>query len=287
MDLNYYVLLTVSVILLAFDFLVQKIYQKNCGASPRSCLKFTFLLGIVTAICFFAIGGFKFEFTPVSAIIAFCLSLLAVGYVAIGFKIMNISSVSLYTLFLMTGGMTLPYIWGLVFLDEPFSVLRMIGLVLIIGALITVNGGNHKISGKGLALCIAVFCLNGGVSILSKEHQLMENAVSANGFVVLTSLSKVIISAAALLFVKKDASEPKATAKSYLPVVLSALLSGVSYLLQLISAEKLSASILYPFVTGGSIILTALFGFIFLHEKPSKKTILGLAICFVGTCLFL
>ena len=73
-----------------------------------------------------------------------------------------------------------------------------------------------------------------------------------------------------------------------LPILLgSAVASGASYLLQLIGAKTLPATVLYPIITGGSVIFTALAGFVAFHERPSKKQLAGIALCFVGTCLFL
>jgi len=40
---------------------------------------------------------------------------------------------SLYTLFLMSGGMTVPYVWGVAFLDEDLTLFRTLGLLLITG----------------------------------------------------------------------------------------------------------------------------------------------------------
>jgi drug/metabolite transporter (DMT)-like permease len=45
--------------------------------------------------------------------------------------------------------------------------------------------------------------------------------------------------------------------------------------------------VLYPIVTGGSIIFTVAVGWIFLKEKPTKQLLLGVIACVAGTCLFL
>ena len=49
---------------------------------------------------------------------------------------MENGSMSLYTLFLMSGGMTVPYIWGVLFLNEKLTIFRTLGLVAIIAAII-------------------------------------------------------------------------------------------------------------------------------------------------------
>ena len=70
-------------------------------------------------------------------------------YIFLGFKLMEEASVSLYTLFLMTGGMTLPYLWGAFFLNEKLTVSRIIGLLVILIAIVISNLGKNKI-GKNL-----------------------------------------------------------------------------------------------------------------------------------------
>lgn len=49
----------------------------------------------------------------------------------------------------------------------------------------------------------------------------------------------------------------------------------ISYMLQLIGAESLPASVLYPFITGGSIILTSFAGVAFLKRKTHNSSMDG------------
>ena len=50
---------------------------------------------------------------------------------------------------------------------------------------------------------------------------------------------------------------------------------------------ELPATVVYPIVTGGSIIFTMLAGWLFFHEKPNRKMLAAVGISFLGTCLFL
>ncbi|MBQ4559467.1 MAG: EamA family transporter [Tyzzerella sp.] len=73
-----------------------------------------------------------------------------------------------------------------------------------------------------------------------------------------------------------------------LPIILcSAVVSGVSYMLQLIGAVNLPATVLYPIVSGGSIIFSTIAGMICFKERPNLYQKIGVVLCFVGTCLFL
>ena len=61
---------------------------------------------------------------------------------------------------------------GFLFLNEPCSIARTIGLTLILAGIILSNFSNQKINFKQIAMCIAVFVLNGLVRIISKLHQI-------------------------------------------------------------------------------------------------------------------
>ena len=91
----------------------------------------------------------------------------------------------------------------------------------------------------------------------------------------------------------KTETESQTPAKKVkiLPVVVVlaayALCNGISYTLQLLSAGKVPASVMYPMMTGGSVVLTAVAGLVFFHEKPDKISLIGLILSFAATFLFL
>lgn len=135
----YYFLLTVAAILLGADFSLCKIYQKKFGANPTSVFFFNAISGFATAVIFFVINGFKLNFSLYSFIMAGCMNALVMLYNIIYFKLLKYGSVSAYTVFLMSGGMLLPYVFGLIFLNESFSSLRTVGLIVILVGVILSN----------------------------------------------------------------------------------------------------------------------------------------------------
>ena len=52
-------------------------------------------------------------------------------------------------------------------------------------------------------------------------------------------------------------------------------------------AVNLPATVIYPFITGGSVVLSALVSAFAFKEKMSFGKIAGTAMCFIGTCMFL
>ena len=284
-------LVELATILLAVFTALQRIYQKQTGTAPATGLAYNALLGLFAAVLFWAMCGFKFEFTPYSAAIAAGEALLAIAYTLLGFCVMREGGMVLYTLFLMVGGMMVPYVWGLLFLGEPFALLRTLGLVLILGAVILFNSGSQKPSAKVLWMCAAVFFLNGGVSVLSKLHQIetVRPVVSTEGLVMLVNLSKAVLSAAALLFVARGPALKQSLPRRGLLLLVAgcSLFGGLSYQLQLMGASNLPATLLYPLITGGSILFSALLDGVWFKEMLSRRGWAGVILCVVGTILML
>lgn len=58
-------------------------------------------------------------------------------------------------------------------------------------------------------------------------------------------------------------------------------------MMQLIGASSLPASVMFPIVTGGTVILSSVAGSVVFREKLSSKQWAGIVLCFIGTVLFL
>lgn len=69
--------------------------------------------------------------------------------------------------------------------------------------------------------------------------------------------------------------------------IKSAAIGGTSYFLQLYGAKSLPATLLYPFITGGSIVFSTMIGTVMFKEKISGKLLISVVLCFVGTILFI
>lgn len=269
-----YVLIITAVFLLAGDFIISKLYQNRAGASVVPGLFFNAILGLSTAILICIVRAVSGEtgglFTPYSILMATGVALAGVSYLLIGFRMLKAGEMAVYTLFLMTGGMLVPYVWGIFALNEKFSVYRFIGLLLIIGGVICSNQKKESINRRYLLMGLCVFVLNGLLSIISKMHQIEEvqATVSALSFVMLTGFLKFVLCTIALAIVCKKQSQAmkEIPMKTSLPIIVaSAIVGGTSYLLQLVSASNIPATLLYPLMTGGSVVFTAIVGRIFFE----------------------
>ena len=287
-----YALLSLAALLLGVDFALNKVYQKIYGATPKSSFLFNSLLGLVTFIIYFIAKGCKPELTLYSCCLAGLTSLLMMSYNVIGFKILKMSgSIAVYTLYLMTGGMILPYLWGCIFLNEPLSILRLLGLIVIVTGVIISNSDGRHTSIKQLVMCIAVFVLNGCVSIISKIHQIetVHPTVGTPDFVMLGGIFKFLFAGMLFLLCKNgvDAQKPISMKSAVIIITASAIVGSSSYALQLFGAKEVPATVLYPFITGGGIVFSALADILVFKQRPSKKLIASILLCFMGTLMFL
>ena len=276
-------------ILMATDFSLNKVYQRKCGATPTAGYRFNLLSGILKMLIFWAINGFSLEITAYSSIMAAMMAFVCFCYILLGQQILKVSQVTVYTLFLMLGGMCVPYVWGAVFLHEQLTAFRIIGLVVIAAALILMNLSERPPK-KQILMCVAVFFLNGLCSVISKEHQISANeTVSASGFVMLTGAATALFGLVGIIAerMKGHSAELISGGAGFGTVVLSAVIGGASYLLQLLGAERIPATVLYPMLSGGSIALSVLTGWVFFREKPAKKLWIGMVFCVIGTAMFI
>ena len=290
----YYLMLVFSALLLGINFAINKQYQKSYGASLYAALFFNTLLGFSTTAIFLIFKGFKIGFSIYSCVMAAIEETLVICYTILGFKILkSLGSMAMYTLSLMSGGMVIPYILGIAFLNEPFTYLRTAGLILIIASVVLSNLSNLNSARKEIIMCVAVFLLNGCVSIVSKIHQTQTfyKTVSAFDFVAFGGMFKFFISGLIFLIVKGKNTQKNVhinnASKAIVIIAASAVASGVSFMLQLKGASKLPATVLYPFITGGSIMFSAVIGAFVFRERISFRLALSLAVCFVGTLFFI
>ena len=285
-----YILVLIATVLLAFEFAFSRKYQTMEGTAMAAGLRFNMLTGLFTTVAFFCLNGFRLEFSWFSILMVALAALCGTAYNVISFRILKTGGMALYSLFLMLGGMLLPYVYGVCYLDEILTVWRILG-VLVIGAAVVLScKAKYRFSGWVYLWCVIVFLLNGCVSIFSKVHQVdaTHSTISTTAFVMYGGLGRFLFSSVALLVMGKKGGKPKSHPMGILGVAAAAAtISGVSYLLQLTGAEKLPATVLYPMVTGGSIVFSALSGKVFFKEKLSWYQIVSICLCFLGTLLFL
>ena len=274
----YYLLISASVVMFSFQFLFNQIYEiKNCN-SLRSMLFFTLGANLTGFILLFFINKCRLEFTPFTLLVAGAAALNNFVYSYCSIKALGKINLSLFSVFAMLGGMTLPFIAGIAFFDEELTIGKLVCFAAIaVSLFITVRRGENK-SGKGYYA--GVFIMNGMSGVISKFFQSAPyEKTSSAGYSMLIAAWVVLISGVALLFIRKPALH-------FSPAVIGAsagcgVLSNVANFMLLIALMHIPASAQYPFVTGGVMIMSTVIAF-FTPDKPGKREIISVALSFAG-----
>ena len=171
MDIEY-LYLAIASVLFSMQFMFTKQYQRTVGTSDRSASFFHKTIApTVFVIVLLAMNGFKLSVTPFS----FALALVNVGILLCSslcsIKVLSKGSLANYSLYLMSGGMILPVVYGFFLGGDSFSVWKIVSIVVILAAIFVKYDAKEKLSKGTLLLLIALFMLNGSIGVVSSLYQ--------------------------------------------------------------------------------------------------------------------
>lgn len=314
----YYAMLIGASFLFGSQFMVTKAFEKNYGKTVRASLSFSLLYSLFAGVIFFIIklvsSGTVFNLNSFSLCMAFGLSLVNILSSAIGIKTLALGDIAVYSLFLMLGGMIVPFFAGIVFLKESVSVCNLIGVAIMIIALClpvffgkkNKNAGEAQTDGDTkkktsvffYVLCVFLFILNGLSSTLSKFNSVREGAALGAEFTFYTYGIQFVISLAAFALTTasgksdKMQNEEKQPGILFRPVAIGCgaafgAVNGTAFLMSSVAAEHVVAVAQYPLITGATILFSSLLAFLFYREKPTALQLVQIVISLAATILFM
>lgn len=314
----YYAMLIGASFLFGSQFMVTKAFEKNYGKTVRASLSFSLLYSLFAGVIFFIIklisSGTVFNLNSFSLCMAFGLSLVNILSSTIGIKTLALGDIAVYSLFLMLGGMIVPFFAGIVFLKESVSVCNLIGVAIMIIALClpvffgkkNKNAGEAQTDGDTkkktsvffYVLCVFLFILNGLSSTLSKFNSVREGAALGAEFTFYTYGIQFVISLAAFALTTalgksdKTQNEEKQPGILFRPVAIGCgaafgAVNGTAFLMSSVAAEHVVAVAQYPLITGATILFSSLLAFLFYREKPTALQLVQIVISLAATILFM
>jgi len=277
----YYALILLSVVLFGSSFALNDTYRKLRGSGFKISFECSLIASVPNFFILLALNGFRFECTPFTLVMAALTALNGLAFTFCSFKALGKINLSLYALFSMLGGMALPFLQGILFYGEPLTVSKGVCFLFIVSALLlTLKRGEGK---NGTVYYIGVFVLNGMSGVLSKIFTATDlPKTSAAGYSLIANIFTLAISAAVLLVMMKQKT-PKHTPLSVGVASASGVINRLGNLLLVVSLAHVDASVQYPMVTGGTMIVSTLIAFFDKERKPSKKELLSVALAFLGT----
>ena len=268
-------------------------YRKRRGSGFQVSMDSAWIGSLAGIIVLLSISGFSLAYTPFTLCMALLAALNSIVLSFCSLKALDYINLSLYSIFMMLGGMILPFFQGLFFYGERFTLAKGICVLFICLALIcTVEKGEKK---KGTIFYAAIFILNGMSGVLSKifTASTLPKAPAAE-YSLWCAISTVILAGLCRIAFEIRARRKKtdcpidaprigarALLVSYGIGALNGAINKVANFILVFALMYVDASVQYPMVTGGTMIVSTLLCLL-SDKKPSKKEILSVALAFVG-----
>ena len=193
------------------------------------------------------------------------------------------------TSLIISYSLIIPTLYGLTVLNEPITVYLIIGIILLLISLAFINiepkKEDKKITLKWVIFALLAFVTNGFCTSVSKQVVIDLGGDIISEFLAVSLLIVVIITTIIAVIIENK-QVPKHLKNSLLYACGSGVGNGIANRFTLLLAVTIPASIMFPIISAGGIILTTCISLFFLKEKLSKWQILGF-ILGVGALVFL
>lgn len=282
----YISLILVSTVLFSLSFLFKSNFQEKEGNTLAKAMVFSAIgnfIGIITTLFM----GVDFSFTWFSFILAIITAVISIIFSVVSIKALAVANLTVFSLFSMLGGMLLPFVFSIAFYDERLTISKIICVCFVIAALILgTPKSDSKKNKTAIWYYIGVFVTNGMVGVMAKIHQSGVNAVSSNAYTFMHKTINFAISAVIVIILLSNGEDVKLYRKatSLFNASGSAMLNTIGNLFLLYALLHVDASVQYPLVTGGVIVVALIIDFI-KGEKPNKKAIISAILSVIGMCL--
>lgn len=268
-------LLILIVIGLSAQDVTKKIYARK-----SSCGTYSFAaVSTLVAMVFFVIssgGNLHFSCSYLGYAIGFGISYSA--FMIFSLLAIRTGPLSL-TALVISCSLILPALYGLVILSEPISLWLILGIILLLAALALINlekkNEEKRICLKWLIFVTLGFFSNGFCSILQKAQQLSASSELRDEFMVTALfLAGILLLCCALLTERKTL--PANLVKGLPWYTLCGGANGMVNLLVLVLSKTTPASVMFPIISAGGILMTFLVSVLFYKERLSAFQLLGI-----------
>ena len=189
-----------------------------------------------------------------------------------------------YTNVIVSCGMVIPSLSGMLFFGESISNGQYIGIALMIVSIVCAVDNSNKGSGmsvRWLLLCLGAFLTNGLIGLMQKIHQSSNFKGELSAFLIIAFLFSAVYSlVSAFHGCKKGQKITVMQSGRVKKLILFSVICGAGIAfcnhINMYLAGVMQAIIFYPVVNGASMLLNTIAGVALWREKLSPKQWLGL-----------
>lgn len=198
-----------------------------------------------------------------------------------------------YTNVIISCGMVIPSLSGMLFFGEIISAGQYVGMALMLVSLICAVDASNSESGmsfKWLLLCLGSFLCSGGIGVMQKLHQSSVHRDELGIFLVIAFAVSALFSLIyARVGVGRGEKITVTLSANLRKLIVFSVVCGFGIALcnqiNMYLAGVMEAIIFYPVVNGGYMLLNILAGVCLWHENLSRRQWFGLVMG--GAAIFL
>lgn len=273
-------LIAVVIFLYSFQTLFCKLFtDKYPDRSELSSPVFCVLEGAFIFVFSFIWGGCKFAPSVFTVVMGLLNAGALFGYnttlIAAGKK----GSYAFMNVLMLFGGIIVPTIYGAVFLGEGFTLVKFIGISIMLVACVLMNLEEMKMKNTPLVyyiLCIMLFIFNGlygtfvKIQTVYRENEKQEMVMLTFGLMGLVALIQLMAKE------KKDTFKAfKLNKKCGLPLVICLFSAAAAVNLLVLILPLVDTAVFYTVENGGVLLLAAVYSVLFFKEKLSTPKAIG------------
>lgn len=278
----------------SFQSLFTRLYSANYAGKDASVATpiFSVFMGLAVALISFLAGGMTFapswQTVLLGILNAGVLLLFNVSTIEVG----NRGPYSFMMVCSMFGGILIPVIVGPLFMNEPFGLIQGVAALMMMAALVLMNGQKITLKGAGQGYyfwCLLLFLSNGVFGVIQNlQVQVMGGAQRSEMLTILYGCSSLSVLLPMLIrgqgkkFCEGLHMGKKAAV--YLAVACLATAMAVNLLLYILN--NMPSSKLYTMDNGAVLVLSILYALVLFREKPSKPQVLGMILA-VGSIVII
>lgn len=188
----------------------------------------------------------------------------------------------------------IPVLFSIIFIGEPFNVVKIIGIILALIAVYFTNKRNtteHHTSKTLLWLPALVFIGSGLIDtgINAAKTYLFTLPVHSDLFSIGIFASAFIIGICVLAF--QFLKQPKENIKFELKSLIGGIILGIPnyfsifFIIKSLEANIFTSAQLFPVLNISNVVLTAFVGFLIFKEKLSAQNLLGVILAVISILL--
>lgn len=195
------------------------------------------------------------------------------------------------TALIVSCSLLVPSFYGVLFLKESISVKLILGLILLVIALALVNyekeaKGSQPTTWKWVLFASLAFVGNGMCSTVQKAEQIRFGEAGKNVFMIMALAMVSLFLFLLSFFIKEERRLWKSTLKiGWHWGLLCGVANGLTNSLVMYLNPLVAASVMFPVISGGGIVLNFLYATTFLKEKFNLRQKLGFLIGLISVIL--